>query len=499
MQNVRENIFRNSFLWIFSFLFQQVLRFVIVYFIARNFGKSVFGAYSLSLTFIAFFGLLARFGWEYSFVKYIQHYLAKKKFSDLKGLITSGYFFSFIFSLLISLLLFLEKNFFIKTFFKNSHGIFFYFVLFFLPLQVLLQLTFFSIEGLKYSGLRALLDRFGIAFFHLIILLFLYKVIGATSTILSYSLSVVVLLFISIYVFLKILIKEGIKDRFFSAKIVFNFKEEFRYGVNLFFDAFISFLLSRMDILFLSFFVVLGDVGIYSLATRLTMVLILFYYAFESILTPIVSEYFSKGDFNSIKRLYKEITWWGIGFTLPLAIFYFISGKELLSLFGEGFKRGFIALLILTIAQLINVVVGSAGNILAICGYPKLSFYNSLFVAIIGIILYITLIPHYGILGVSIATASSIGLLNILRLMELLYIFKLHPFNSSYWTIVFAAILSFCLGYFFKNIFSMLLLKILSVAFIVFISYISTFFLFMPRKNKLFLKKFFLNLKNGKE
>ena len=494
MRDVRENIFKNSFLWILSFLFQQLLRFIIVYLIARFFGKSVFGAYSLSLTFVAFFGLISRFGWEYSFVKYIQHYLVKKRFGNLKGLIKSGFLFSLIFSLIISLILILKSDFFIKVFYKNSHGIFFYLVILFFPIQVLLQLSFFVVEGLKFSGLRAFLDRFCITFLHLIIFLILFKFVGSISTILSYFLSIFLMLLISIYVVSNIFKIEGIKEDFLKSKTLFNFKSEFKYGINLFFDAFISFLLSRTDIIFLSFFVALGDVGVYSLTTRLTMLLILFYFAFESILTPTVSEYFSKNDFNGIKNLYKEITWWGIGFTLPLAIFYFVSGKELLNFFGKDFSVGYKALLILTFAQLINVIVGSAGNILAVCGYSKLSLYNSITVAFFSVILYLTLIPRYGIVGVALGTGISIGILNLLRLLEIFSIFKLHPFNSSYLVVLFAGIFSLFVGYLVKPMFCTLILKILSVAFSILISYMLIFILFMPEENKSFLKDFLKSL-----
>ncbi len=489
MEDVRKKIFKNSSLWVFSFIFQQLVRFLIVYLIAHFFGKSVFGAYSMVLTFVAFFTLISRHGWEYSFIKYIQHYIVKGEFGRLKGVISSGFLLPLLFSFFLSFILYLNRDFFIRAFFKGEYGIFFSLLIFFIPIHTLLQLTLYFIEGLKHSGIRAFLERVGITFLHLLLLLLLSG-LGSMSTILSYFFASTVVLFVSFYVGIRILKGENIFKRIKSAKAVINIGNEFKYGLNLFSDAFINFLINRMDILFLGFFAFLGDVGVYSLTTRLTMVLVLFYSAFDSILTPIISENFARKDFKSIEKLYREITWWGIAFTLPLAIFYFLMGKDLLLFFGRGFDMGFWALLILTIAQLVNVLVGSAGNIVAVCGYPKLSFYNSFSVAILSVILNLTLIPKYGVLGVAISTGSSIFVLNFLRGIELYIIFKLHPFNKAYFSILFASFVAATVGYFFKNYFLGEIFRIFAVAFLVFVSYIFVFIIAMPRSSRIFLVDF---------
>jgi O-antigen/teichoic acid export membrane protein len=65
-------------------------------------------------------------------------------------------------------------------------------------------------------------------------------------------------------------------------------------------------------------------------------------------------------------------------------------------------------------------------------GRQNTEVVNSGALLFLNISLNYILIPLYGALGAAIATAISISSVNFLRLMEVYFIFRIHPYNRSY-------------------------------------------------------------------
>jgi O-antigen/teichoic acid export membrane protein len=90
-----------------------------------------------------------------------------------------------------------------------------------------------------------------------------------------------------------------------------------------------------------------------------------------------------------------------------------IFNQWFLSLFGEEFKTGSIALIILCFIHLINSAVGSVGIIMQMTGKQKQYQYIAIISLGINLLLNFILIPQYGINGAAIATAISLSLWNV--------------------------------------------------------------------------------------
>jgi O-antigen/teichoic acid export membrane protein len=65
-------------------------------------------------------------------------------------------------------------------------------------------------------------------------------------------------------------------------------------------------------------------------------------------------------------------------------------------------------------------------------GHPKFNLVNSLALALLNVGLNVILIPKYGIVGAAIAAATSMAIINLLRLAEVHYILKVHPYQWSF-------------------------------------------------------------------
>ncbi|MBK5270180.1 MAG: polysaccharide biosynthesis C-terminal domain-containing protein, partial [Bacteroidia bacterium] len=78
------------------------------------------------------------------------------------------------------------------------------------------------------------------------------------------------------------------------------------------------------------------------------------------------------------------------------------------------FLDGQQALLILCGGQLINILSGSVGLLLMMTGNQRFSIYSLAISTIFNIIFNIILVPPYGIVGASIASAGSLVIWNFL-------------------------------------------------------------------------------------
>jgi O-antigen/teichoic acid export membrane protein len=91
-----------------------------------------------------------------------------------------------------------------------------------------------------------------------------------------------------------------------------------------------------------------------------------------------------------------------------------LAPRWILALFGSGFTSGSTSLAILAGGQFVNVVTGSVGFILMMCGYEKLMRNTILGIALLNMLLNFLLIPWFGVNGAAIATAVSLALMNLI-------------------------------------------------------------------------------------
>jgi O-antigen/teichoic acid export membrane protein len=71
---------------------------------------------------------------------------------------------------------------------------------------------------------------------------------------------------------------------------------------------------------------------------------------------------------------------------------------------------------LLAIGQLFDVVTGPCGHMLVMSGRPSLSLACNLVGLLLNVALNLWLIPAYGIVGAGIAWASSLAVINVMRL-----------------------------------------------------------------------------------
>jgi O-antigen/teichoic acid export membrane protein len=267
----------------------------------------------------------------------------------------------------------------------------------------------------------------------------------------------------TIFVFYAVLRKEKFLKVDFE-KI--NLKKYFSFSSPLLFIGLLYFLISHIDILMIGYFLESSDVGIYSVAIRIAGMAVFILSATNTIFGPTISELTEKDQFNTLERLLKSITKIIFAFSLNFLFFVIIYNQEILTIFGEEYIVGGVVLMILTFGQFINAAVGPTGTILIMSGKQNYEVFNSIAICTLNIILNILLIPRMGISGAAVATASSIVIINIFKVLEVFVLYKFHPYKKSFLKLILFSIIASISIFWFKNINIHYLIKLFSAVII---------------------------------
>jgi O-antigen/teichoic acid export membrane protein len=174
---------------------------------------------------------------------------------------------------------------------------------------------------------------------------------------------------------------------------------------------------SNADAIMLGTLGTFKDVGIYSVAAQLAFVTSLFLTVTNSALKPKMASLFNDKRVDEIRLMVQRVTKILILVALLFVIFFLTLGQWILGFWGTEFVEAYWVLLILSLGQFFNIATGCSGALLVMCGYEKTHGYISLVEVILNIILNVILISYYGVLGAATATAITIILSNITKVI----------------------------------------------------------------------------------
>ncbi|EJC81478.1 membrane protein involved in the export of O-antigen and teichoic acid [Rhizobium leguminosarum bv. trifolii WSM2297] len=176
----------------------------------------------------------------------------------------------------------------------------------------------------------------------------------------------------------------------------------------------VSFLLTNSDVVVVGIFLEPHDVAIYFAAAK-TMALVHFInFSVKAASGPRFSSIIAEGDHAQLATAAIDAARWTFWPALGVGLVVLAAGHLLLSLFGGAFTSGYLVMAILLAGILAKALVGPAETLLMMAGKQNLcvALYAGALAANVG--LNLALIPHYGIEGTAIATASAMGVEAIL-------------------------------------------------------------------------------------
>ena len=198
-------------------------------------------------------------------------------------------------------------------------------------------------------------------------------------------------------------------------------------------------LLFWTDLFVLTHFADPADVGVYSAALRAGQIAMLFLTSVNLMFGPYVADLYNRGERARLDALYKTLTRWIVGATLPVFLLIAVAPGSVMQIFGAEFARGETALLVLLGGQLVNIATGSAGFILIMVGrtgWDLIVYAGSL---VLDVALALWLCSRFGIEGAALANALTFACSNCARLLLVRRFVRIQPYDADYGRLVIPA------------------------------------------------------------
>lgn len=185
------------------------------------------------------------------------------------------------------------------------------------------------------------------------------------------------------------------------------------------------------DTILLGIFGSAADVGIYQVATRLTLLATVFVNPVTTSFSPRIADLWRRERYSLLAKTYRLVTSWVFRLSLPSFIVLLVFPSELLAIFGRGFGAGATVTMIMTLAWLLNSLSGPCGYMLTMSGRSKNQMANNIAALVVNIGLNIWLIPRLGIIGAAIAWGSSLVLVTVGRVVQVWAFAKMLPLSRD--------------------------------------------------------------------
>ncbi len=396
--------------------------------VARLLDPRTFGLVMLGLTLINLAGVLGRLGLELGTVRFVSMHRGADDPGRMKGTLTSALKYSFVASLLLSCaVLFLAGPLAVKGLGKPelvgilrglSVSIPFWSVL-----LVCLGFTM-GLQTMKYWVVGH--DIFWPLMNILLVGTFFAMGYGVKGVVAAHVLSVILASVLSVAFVLKSY--PGI----LKVTAVEEGRRLLRVSMPLSFSILLTFIIMWTDTIMLGIFRSSAEVGIYNAAMRTAQIASMLLMSFNMIFAPIIADLYGKQDFEKMKMLFRIVTKWVFTLSLLVLICVIFRAQEILALFGTAFESGSPCLKILTFAQFVNGSVGCVGFMLAMTDRQNWVMYSTIFACLVNTLLNYLLIPSYGIVGASVATGTTVIMVNLILLLLVFLALRMHPYDKRF-------------------------------------------------------------------
>jgi O-antigen/teichoic acid export membrane protein len=385
------------------------LQFIFDLFLARSFGAEGAGIFYLSLSVLSIASLLSRLGLERSVIRFLSPLVNTEMWPQARGLMKTVMLFTSAAAGLMSVVLYmiapiLAENVFSDVMLTTYFRVF---ALAVLPFS-LMYLSAGILKGMKLVKESLVVERVVVYLGGILSIFTLGMHFGLVGVLWGFTLSSCLAFLVG-----RVFIRQGMPKKLHFS-VPFHKGRLFASSFPLLLVAFSNLLFGQVNVLALGALSSVGNVGLFNIALKVSMVMGLTLVGINSISAAKISELYSAG--TDLKSLAGKIAALGFLLSVPVFILMISLPKFVLSLFGGDFIAASTALIILAVGQLLNVTTGSAGTILGMTGHEKTLAVIIGCSTLINALLSVFLIPAFGIVGASIAVALSMAASNITQL-----------------------------------------------------------------------------------
>jgi len=434
------SVAKNAGISVIGIIFFSIMTYVNTIIITRHIDAHLYGLYSLAINIVILVTTLSLVGLPMGLVRFISHHTGKKE----EGIVKSNIIFSIKIVLIISVILaillyFIRPILAYKVFYKfRLDGVLKLFV-FIIPFLVLTEIFGAVFRGLKLIKYQVMIKQLLSPFVQFVLLLVMIGLGFGFKAVLGSYVGYIGISFVAALVL--VYFSYFRKNRTVHAQAKNSDLMKFSYPLYL--NGFFLQAIHYLPIYFIGIYLTNTDIGVYSICVKLAAIISISLIGFNMIFAPTIANLLAQNEKELLTKLFKTTTRWIFTFGLIAFFVILLFSKQLLTIFGKEFVQGSSILIIFMIGELINAGVGPVGNILIMSGRPRIALYNSAIMFVLLVVLCIALVPAYGILGAALARAITLGIINIIRVVEVYYFEKITPFKISFLKTLLAGAISY--------------------------------------------------------
>lgn len=167
------------------------------------------------------------------------------------------------------------------------------------------------------------------------------------------------------------------------------------------------FLLTNADVVVVGIFLPPSDVAVYFAAAKTMAIIQFVYFSVKAASAPRFSAMMAGHDQPGLARFAGQTVRWVFWPSLGVGLLVLAAGPWLLGAFGPGFESGHVLMAILFAGIMAKAAIGPGEVLLSMAGHQNLCVRIYAVVLTVAIILYLLLIPAYGLTGAAFATAGA--------------------------------------------------------------------------------------------
>lgn len=382
-----------------------VLTFVFYVVIGRLLGPAGAGLYLLALTLTTIASVLGRIGLDNTVLRFVAAHATVGEWAAVKGVYDKAVRMAGVASTAAALLLALAAPWLSNALFAKPalSELLRWMAISVVPTAIL-TLQAQGLQGLKRIRDSTLVANLCVPIFSLLGVAILAPRWGAVGATWAYSLAAMLTMLVGIWRW-RLATPElsGVDGKFETGELL-------QSSVPLFWVSSFQLVISWASTVTLGLLASSADVGIFGTANRAAMLTSFVLLAVNSISAPKFAALHKQGDLVTLGRIARNSAKLMAMVASPvLAILILFPGK-VMGMFGPQFVAGAPVLAILAVGQFINVVTGSVGWILIMCGYERMMRNNIVICAALSVGLNLLLVPRFGVIGAALATAITLSL-----------------------------------------------------------------------------------------
>jgi len=415
--------------WNFLFL---VLAAPIGYFVrilyANSMSKVEVGLFYAILDLIGMIAIFRGLGLNNAVIYFIPKFLVQNRNDLIKSTLISILFIQAVIAVLIAFLMYLFSPIIINSYI-NSQGQFGDISIIFVVFTLMIfgyyifdgtkTLLFNSFQGFQSQKIFSTCNFLNILSILILSIIFIYYGFGVYSPALAYTITPILMILLYGTIFLTKIFPEFFTEKFNFSRRLLN--DIFSYSMPIMFGSAGILIMGYLDSICLTYFTGLDAVADYrNVAMPTVTVLTYFASAISSVLLPMSTEMWERGEKKNLSEGFKKILSYSFMISVPLAVILAYFPTVLINLFfNENYLTAARPMSILSFGIIFLSMNNIVFNVFNGIGKPHLSTKILYVGALFNLIFNLLLIPKFGTIGAAFTTTMSYILIQVLQVQYL--------------------------------------------------------------------------------